>query len=559
MYYEKYINSVPRNSGWASDEALAGSVGCLEGSWDTVPDEGGVVLFNHGGKLIYDGGDECRHVLVVGATGTGKSRLVILPSLLHSLRAKARRSFVVFDVKGELEACSVETALKNGYEVININFRNPSVGNSWNPFYRANALYKNGSRQAAWKLVEDIIASIFVDGKCTTTDPFWRTNSANLFRAICHVLWENGKELSFKDILALGSTIPVDEYGDSNCKLFQMAGMNEYNIDDIFPKADKSGDSPDKPSPTADKNGSDAAKRLLAGYRNAAEKTRGNILCCYEAYLATITARDDVIEMISAPNPVNFHTLGEKPTVLYVTLPDDTTALGALQGILLTQLMQELNECARDNNGCLPVRTEMYLDELCNIKPAIPSLETALTISRSRGIRYILAIQSYAQLCGVYGAAAETIAANCSTWIALNISKDETFRDKLSRLCGCNSAGNPLITPAQLALLEYEQAIVIRERCAPYFARLEDVGNVMERLQPKPARKTQEAEKPESIPGKETAAPAGVKPGDALTHKIYGEGVVERIEGSTLIIRFQRAGEKKLSMRWCLRNCAIAA
>ena len=125
--------------------------------------------------------------------------------------------------------------------------------------------------------------------------------------------------------------------------------------------------------------------------------------------------------------------------------------------MLLTQMMQDLNECAVGHGGRLPVRTEIFLDEFCNIHPAIPSMETALTISRSRGIRYVLAVQSYSQLCGVYGSAAETIAANCSTWIALNISKDETFREKLSALCGRNPLGEALITPSQLALLQYEE------------------------------------------------------------------------------------------------------
>jgi len=453
MYYEKYLNIVPKDSGWATDKAFSRSVGCVEGRWDTVPEEGGVILYNHDGKLIADGGDECRHVLVVGATGTGKSRLVIVPSLINSLRAKERRSFVVFDVKGELKRHTLKTAKAGGYDIINIDFRNPSRGSCWNPFYRANALHREGSKesiQKAWKLVEDIVALMFTDGENTRADPFWRNSSANLFRGICHALWGNNHDLSFKQIVALGRSIPTE--GD-NCKLFHAADV-----------------------------AGGITKGLIDGFRNGSPTTRGNVLCSYNNYLSVFTSRDDVLEMVSSPETVDFRVLGLKPTVLYVTLPDDTTALGSLQGILLTQLMQELNECALENNERLPVRTEMYIDELCNIKPAIPSLETALTIARSRGIRYILAIQSYAQLCGVYREAAETITANCSTWIALNVSKDETFRDKLSRLCGKNFLEKPLIPPSELALLKYEEAIVIRERCAPYFTQLEDIGKVMKRL-----------------------------------------------------------------------------
>lgn len=458
MYYEKYMNNVYSSSGWASDSAFAASQGCLKGKWSSQPQDGGVILFNHKGDLIVDGGNECRHVLVIGATGTGKSRLIIMPSLIYSLRSKAQRSFVVFDVKGELKNATVDTARENNYTITNINFRNPTDGNKWNPFFRANTLYATGkpqNREKARKLLEDIIASVFNDGGANRTDPFWRTSSADLFRGICSVLWGLGKDISLQAVLRLSDSIPADKDDDDECQLFELA---------------------DKLPATC------SAKRLLSGFRRGSNQTRGNVLSCYRGYLSPITARDDVLKMVSGNESVDFQQVGLKPTVLYIALPDDSIALGGLQGILLTQLIQELNECAIKHGGCLPVRTEMYLDEVCNIKPAIPSLETALTIARSRGIRYILAIQSYAQLCGVYGSAAETIAANASTWIALNIAKDETFRNKLSQLCGCNAIGDPLITPSQLSLLGYEQAIVIRERCAPYFTQLEDIGKVQKRL-----------------------------------------------------------------------------
>lgn len=459
MYFEKFMNHVYTGSGWASDARFAAAPGCLSGKWNAQPEQGGVVLFNHGGDLIVDGGDECRHVLIIGATGTGKSRLVIMPSLLYSLRAREQRSFVVFDVKGELRAATIDAAREHNYAILNIDFRTPSGGDNWNPFFRANALYATGApdnRETARKLLEDVIASIFSDGDAAgRIDPYWRTSSSDLFRGVCSVLWSLGRDVSLLDVLRLSDSIPADRDNDGDCQLFRLA-------DRLPPRS--------------------PAHRLLAGFRSGSNQTRGNVLSCYRGYLSALTARDDVLKMVSGSGSIDFQQIGLRPTVLYVSLPDDSTALGGLQAILLTQMMQALNECALRHEGRLPVRTEVYLDELCNIKPAIPSLETALTIARSRGVRYILSIQSYAQLCGVYGSAAETIAANCASWVALNISKDETFRTKLSHLCGYNAIGEPLITPAQLALLDYEQAIVIRERVPPYFTQLEDVDKVLQRL-----------------------------------------------------------------------------
>lgn len=427
MYIEKFINHCPMNSGWASDSAFASTQGCLRGKWNTQPEEGGVILFNKNGELIVDGGDECRHVLIIGATGTGKSRLIIMPSLVYSLRAKRQRSFVVFDVKGELKTATIEAARENNYNILNINFRTPTAGDKWNPFFRANTLYATGdpeNREKAHKLLEDIIASIFNDGGASNKiDSFWRTSSSDLFRGIAHLLWNLGKDVSLLDILRLGDSIPADKDDDGACQLFRLA--------DRLPSTS-------------------SVKRLLSGFRSGSNQTRGNVLASYRGYLSPIIAREDVLKMVSGHTSVNFQQLGIRPTILYITLPDDSTALGGLQGILLTQLMQELNECALMHDGCLPVRTEIIIDELANIKPAIPSLGTALTVSRSRGIRYVLAIQSYAQLSMVYSDSAETLSANCATWIALNVAKDASFRNQLAQLCGTNALGDPLITPSQL-------------------------------------------------------------------------------------------------------------
>ena len=453
MYYEKYLNYLFTSSGWASDKDFENQPGCLTGCWTQAHQEGGVILSNHNGRLIVDGGNECRHVLVIGATGTGKSRLIMMPSLLYSLAAKNRRSFVVFDVKGELEAETSAMAKSKGYRLKRINFREPDNGDGWNPFFKINRLYQQGgkSRNKAWKLLEDIIASIFSDGESTRADPFWRGISSSLFRGICAAIWESGIDLSLEWIQKMRDSIPGDRDDDDRSLLFR--AVERLSKESI-------------------------ARRNLEGFRNGSNLTRGNVLSTFNTYLAPITSRDDIIGMMSAPRSIDFQEIGCVPTILYISLPDDSTALGALQGILLKQLIQDLNECAMQNSGCVPVRTEIYLDELCNIHPAIPSMETALTISRSRGIRYILAIQSYSQLLGVYGAAAETIAANCSTWIAMNIGKDETFRQKASQLCGANPLGDPLITPSQLSLLKYGEGLIIRERSKPYFSRFEDLSKV---------------------------------------------------------------------------------
>lgn len=453
MYIEKYLNHIPMNSGWASEEELAAS-GCVSSSWSKGAQYGGVVLYSKGDDVICDGGSECRHSLIFGATGSGKTRLVILPSLLRTLTAKEERSLVVFDVKGELEAHTAEVARSRGRHFMKINFRDPRNSDGWNPFAKVNSFFAAGAMEEGWRALEEIMAVIFNDGDSTRTDPFWRTSCTIIFRGICDVLIRGGKPLELVSIMKLSRTIPGTKENDDECELFRIAQR--------LPK-------------------DSIAHSAFNNIRYATDGTRGNIMACYYAYLSCLTAREDVMQMVSGNESVDFKSIGRRPTILYISIPDDSTATGALQALLLTQMQKELNEEAMLNGGTLPVRTDIYVDELCNIRPKIPALDVALTIARSRGMRYVLAVQSYAQLVSVYGDMAENIAANCATWIALAVSKDETFRSKLSALCGSNAMGDHLITPSQLALLPYGNAIVIRERCRPFYTCLTDVGEIEKR------------------------------------------------------------------------------
>lgn len=455
MYLERYLNQIPMNSGWATEAQFAAS-GCIASQWSSAPEEGGVVLSSSGNDVICDGGRECRNVLVIGATGSGKSRRIIIPSLLRTMTAKNKRSLVIYDVKGELEPATLSTAQRCGYRVLRIDFRDPRRSDGWNPLAKANELMKAGKSEEAWKLVEDIMAIIFSDGEGSRIDAFWRTTSASIFRACVDVIWHNKLPATMESIIHLSSTIPANSYDADQCKLYKL-------IDRIA--------------------NSNIAASAISAVRNASDATRGNILAAYNAYVSCMASRHDVLHMIScSSSSIAFGKIGEEPTVLYISLPDDSTTTGTLQGIVLRQLEQELNECALRHGGTLPVRTEIYIDELCNILPALSSLPHSITIARSRGIRYVLAIQSYSQLQSVYGNSAETIAANCATWMAVYIPKDEVFREKLSALCGRNAMGELLITPSQLADIPFGRCIVLRERCHPYCAPLEDLSEVVSHL-----------------------------------------------------------------------------
>ena len=443
MYLERYLSKVPRSSGWASDAQFFEGLCRQDPLSRTV--FSGIPLFSHGGVMYLDGGDECRHTLIVGSTGSGKTRRVLLPGVLSTIAA-ARRSMVVFDVKGDLSIITADEARARGYRICVINFRDPSLSDCWNPFSIANYLHSHGQEDAACAQIDDIAALLCAED-ARSNDPFWRNNAVALFKALCDILWAMKKDVTIEGILSLRAKIPVDE----DCNLFRLSQSmpkNSMGYTGMLP--------------------------VIAAPRG----TRGSILATLDSYMRPFTSRPDLTKMLSGKGGIDFGTLGEKPTVLYVITPDERATLGGLQCLMLSQMNQLLTSVAVEHDGMLPVRVEFFVDELCNITPGIPGLATSLAVSRSRGMRYTLVIQNWAQLNSVYGADAETIASNCGNWIALYSARDEVMREKISRLCGENCLSEPMITPSQFARLPIGQALVLRERCQPYITLLDDLSEI---------------------------------------------------------------------------------
>lgn len=443
MYLERYLSKIPRSSGWASDEQFFSGL-CRQDTLSRTA-RSGIPLYSKDGVMYLDGGDECRHTLIVGSTGSGKTRRVLMPGVLSTISA-AERSMVVFDVKGEISALTQAEAKARGYNTAVINFRDPSLSDCWNPFSIANYLHAHGQEDAACAQIDDIAALLCAED-ARNNDPFWRNNAAALFKSLSDILWHLGRDVTIEGILNLRTKIPVDD----SCELFR--------ISQSMPKSSM---------------GYCGMLPVIAAPRG----TRGSILATLDSYMRPFTSRPDLTKMLSGKKGIDFGSLGEKRTVVYVITPDERATLGGLQCLMLSQMNQLLTSVAIENGGTLPVRTEFFVDELCNITPGIPGLATSLAVSRSRGMRYTLVIQNWAQLNSVYGADAETIASNCGNWIALYSARDEVMREKISRLCGESCLSEPLITASQFARLPIGQALVLRERCQPYITLLDDLSEL---------------------------------------------------------------------------------
>ena len=389
-------------------------------------------------------------MMVFGSTGCGKTRRLLAVAILFALRARVKRSQVIIDVKKELFKMTMREAIRQGYNVEMIDFRDPANSPSaWNPFSYANKLYREGKVDEAWRELDSIAALIFNDGQANNVDPFWKNSCIAVFKGIVDLIWRSRNcDVTPQLVMEIRNQMPIDTTRAP-----------------VYDEAEKLG------------------KRSLAWQgmqiiRDASEKTAGNIFACFNTYMAPMTGREDLMRLLSARNSFRFEELGAKPTVLYICLADDDTSTAGLQGILLQQLVQKLNLAAIENGGCLPVRTDLLIDEMCNM-PVIPDLSTKLTISRSRGMRYLLVCQSYAQLIDKYRDAGPTIATNCATWVMMYCAKDQTMWNKARDLAVENLFGENLIDPSKLALMPMGQALVFSEHKRPYVTLLDDISQIL--------------------------------------------------------------------------------
>ena len=137
-------------------------------------DAGGIPLINDGKTLWVDDGEY--HNLIIGSTGSGKTQCVIFP-MVQSL-AKHNESMVITDPKGEIYEQTSEMLRRKGYNIVLLNFRNPSQGNAWNPLTLPYRLWTNGNQDKAIELLDDLALNILYDESNKNADPFWEKTSA---------------------------------------------------------------------------------------------------------------------------------------------------------------------------------------------------------------------------------------------------------------------------------------------------------------------------------------------------------------------------------------------
>ena len=340
-----------------------------------------------------------KNVLVVGGSGSGKTRFWLKPNLLQ-----CHSSYVVTDPKGSIVVECGNALLKNGYKLKILNTINFSKSMHYNPFAYVH------SEKDILKLVTTLMTN--TKGEGSGGDPFWEKSERLLLTALIAYLHYEApvEEQNFATLLEMLNTMQVLEDDE------------EYQnpVDLLFEELAK-------------KKPNSFAGRQYKLYKLAAGKTAKSILISCGARLAPFDIQE--LRDLTMYDELQLDTLGDKKTALFLIMSDTDSTFNFLISMVYTQLFNLLCDKADDvYGGKLPVHVRCLIDECANIGQ-IPNLEKLVATIRSREISACLVLQAKSQLKAIYKDNADTIIGNMDSQIFLGGSEPGTLKD-LSEILG---------------------------------------------------------------------------------------------------------------------------
>jgi len=334
-----------------------------------------------------------KNVLIVGGSGSGKTRFWLKPNLLQM-----HSSYVVTDPKGTIVLECGHALQKNGYEIRILNTINFRKSMHYNPFAYIH------SEKDILKLVTTLIANTKGDGK--SGEDFWVKAETLLYCALIGYIHYEApvEEQNFATLIEFINAMEVREDDEE----FQNP------VDIMFENLEK-------------RNPKHFAVRQYKKYKLAAGKTAKSILISCGARLAVFDIQE--LRELTAYDELELDTLGDKKTALFLIMSDTDSTFNFLISMAYTQLFNLLCEKADDvYGGRLPVHVRCLIDEMANIGQ-IPNLEKLIATIRSREISACLVLQARSQLKAIYKDNADTIIGNCDSQIFLGGSEPTTLKE----------------------------------------------------------------------------------------------------------------------------------
>lgn len=413
---------------------------------------GGVPLSgngNYSNSVFVDYTDS--HTLVIGPTGSKKSRLITIPSV--RILGTAKESMIICDPKAEIYERTASFLKKQGFLVKVLNLRSPNTGDCWNPLSLSYGFYKQGDIDKAYELANDIVTNIAYRERAVN-DPFWDNSFASLLLGLIILLFKicftnklTDLEVNFANIIELRK-IMFDYKNPYREKMWNIAKSDDF------------------------------IETALIGTLTAPDGTKNSILSVFDEKMRIFVNQPSLLNMLSY-NTLQFDDLLTKPTAIFLILPDEKTNYHGLVSLFIKQSYEYIIYVLHSTNKLNNNRVNYILDEFSSL-PTINDFPAMITAARSRNIRFNIIIQSKHQLILRYKDDSDTIQSNCNNWIFLT-SKELDLLNDLSQLGGNTyerNATKPVLQIAELQRLDKEsgEALIISGRKKPYITRLPDIS-----------------------------------------------------------------------------------
>lgn len=479
------------------------------------------------------------HTLIIGNTNTGKSQGIILPTINCYAQMKSHPNMIIADLKGELFRDTNHQLVKNGYNVLTFNLRDPFKSDRWNPLEDAYLAYQrslnlkkevlvhhgshpsntklkfdpnvnfgqvwfefdgfaynderelqialNGKEQSLCAEITDHITDI-MNVIVPSTDPssaMWEMGARDFAKAILYSMLEDSKypELGMtKDKFNFYNFYKIINIKDPGDKMFKTLGKYCDNRSKVF-----------------------GAKELSNQVVNSSADTATSFLATLSPNINLFA--DPGIAYVTSGTDIDFSSFIKKPTALFLRIPDEKDTMYKLATIAIVQLYKKLVGFSNEYDSFeLPRPTYFILDEFAQL-PKIEKMGNWVAVSRSRLIYFIMAVQSYAQLETAYEkAGATTIKSNCNVHIFIGSDDVETQKeisDKAGKTSvkvknvnttknegGKEQGGNskstsesensqerPLIFPEELSQLPYQTCIVLFSKTPAFYSKIDFMIN----------------------------------------------------------------------------------
>ena len=373
------------------------------------------------------------HNLLIGSTGSGKTQAVILPII--RLAMMAGESLVVNDPRGDIYKKIANKLREENYNVIALDFNDSRFGNSWNPLDLAYKQYKEGNKDKALDLIEDLGYYLFNDENRKEEDPFWMNSTINYFTGLVLYLFENAKS---EEINLLSVVNIANSLREKDGKEF-LSKIPSTSV--IYIK--------------------------LVGTLLAPPETKGSILSVFNQKIERYLSKENLANML-CKSDFDLATISAKKTAIFIVSGLNQQYRNLIP-LFANQIMDAVNlygNCDKEIN--------LLLDEFDSMIP-IKDFALKLGFCRSIKIRITVTVQSFVHLANMYSKEDVEILKMCFGNTIYLLSEDIYTLEEISKRCGTHLVDGkeePLISVSELKTFEYFEAVILMPRMMPFRTKM---------------------------------------------------------------------------------------